>query len=52
MLVPLDAGKSLDLALRYHYVKNSGEADIPGDIYVAASQFFTLTIGLFFGFVG
>lgn len=50
MLVPLDAEKSLDFALRYHYVKNSGEAEIPGDIYVAASQFFTLTVGLSFGF--
>jgi hypothetical protein len=50
MLVPLDAKKSLDVALRYHYVKNSGEPEIPGDIYVAASQFFTLTVGISFGF--
>lgn len=50
LLVPLDTTKSLDVALRYHYVKNSGEPEIPGDIYVAASQFFTLTVGLSFGF--
>jgi len=50
MLVPLDAKKELDLALRYHYVKNSGEPEIPGDIYVAASQFFSVTVGLSFGF--
>ena len=50
LLVPLDEKKSLDVALRYHYVKNSGEVEIPGDIYVAASQFFTLTVGLSFGF--
>jgi hypothetical protein len=50
LLVPLDEKKSLDVALRYHYVKNSGEVEIPGDIYVAASQFFTLTVGISFGF--
>jgi len=31
-------------------VKNSGEPEIPGDIYVAASQFFSVTVGLSFGF--
>lgn len=51
MLVPLDAERSLDFALRYHYVNNSGEPEIPGDIYVAASQYFTLTVGLSWAFV-
>jgi len=51
VMFPLDAGKALDVALRYHMVKNSQYTDLPNDAYVGFSQFFSLTVGLSFGFV-
>ena len=51
VMIPLDAKKSLDLALRYYIVKNSSEPQIPGDEFIAASQYFTLTAGFSWSFV-
>lgn len=50
VMFPLDEQKALDIAFRYHMVKNSQDVAIPGDGYVNFSQFFSLTVGLSFGF--
>jgi hypothetical protein len=52
VMFPLDDAKAIDVALRYQMIKNSQDADIPGDGYVNFSQFFTLTVGLSFGVGG
>jgi hypothetical protein len=51
-LVPLEGSTSFDIALRYQMVKNSQNADVPGDAFVGFSQFFALTVGVSLGFAG
>jgi long-subunit fatty acid transport protein len=50
--IPMDAAKSLDLAARYHLVKDSQVYTSPTGAIIQAGQFFSLTAGLSFSFTG